>query len=204
MKLVAFAHVSNVLGTVNPVKEMTAAAHKAGALVFVDAAQSVPHLATNVRDLDCDFLAFSGHKMCGPTGIGVLYGRENLLNDMDPYMAGGEMISKVTLEAATWAELPHKFEAGTPNIAGAIGLGAAVDYLAGLGMDKIRKYEQELTEYSVRNAESKSRACGYSAMRRSAAARSRSKWKASIPTTFRSSRTRKASRFAPDICAPSR
>ena len=149
VKLVVFAHISNVLGTVNPVKRMTAAAHQAGALVFVDAAQSVPHLATNVRDLDCDFLAFSGHKMCGPTGIGVLYGRENLLNDMDPYMAGGEMISKVTLETATWAELPHKFEAGTPNIAGAIGLGAAVDYLAELGMDKIQKYEQELTDYSL-------------------------------------------------------
>lgn len=149
VKLVAFTHVSNVLGTVNPAKEMTAAAHEAGAVVLVDAAQSVPHMAVNVVDLDCDFLVFSGHKMCAPTGIGALYGRERILNEMDPYMTGGEMISKVTLEGATWAELPHKFEAGTPNIAGSIGLGTAVDYLAGLGMDNVHKYEHELTEYAV-------------------------------------------------------
>ena len=149
VKLVAFTHVSNVLGTVNPAKEMVAAAHQVGAVALVDAAQSAPHMGISVSDLDCDFLAFSGHKMCGPTGIGVLYGREKLLNDMDPYMAGGEMISKVTLETATWADLPHKFEAGTPNIAGAIGLGTAVDYLSGLGMDKIHAYEQELTKYTV-------------------------------------------------------
>lgn len=149
VKLVAFTHVSNVLGTVNPVKEMTAAAHKVGAIVLVDAAQSVPHMPTNVVDIDCDFLAFSGHKMCGPTGIGILYGRESLLNNMDPYMVGGEMINKVTQKGATWAELPHKFEAGTPNIAGAIGLGTAVDYLSGLGMDKIETYERELTKYTV-------------------------------------------------------
>ena len=149
VKLVAFTHVSNVLGTVNPAKEMTAAAHEAGAVVLVDAAQSVPHMAVNVMDLDCDFLAFSGHKMCAPTGIGALYGRESILNEMDPYMTGGEMISKVTLEGATWAELPHKFEAGTPNIAGSIGLGTAVDYLTGLGMDRILKYEHELTAYAV-------------------------------------------------------
>ncbi len=149
VRLVAFTHVSNVLGTVNPAKEMTAAAHEAGAVVLVDAAQSVPHMAVNVMDLDCDFLAFSGHKMCAPTGIGALYGRESILSEMDPYMTGGEMISKVTLEGATWAELPHKFEAGTPNIAGSIGLGTAVDYLAGLGMDKIRKYEHELTAHAV-------------------------------------------------------
>ena len=149
VKLVAFTHVSNVLGTVNPAKEMTAAAHEAGAVVLVDAAQSVPHMAVNVMDLDCDFLAFSGHKMCAPTGIGALYGRESILNEMDPYMTGGKMISKVTLEGATWAELPHKFEAGTPNIAGSIGLGTAVDYLTGLGMDRILKYEHELTAYAV-------------------------------------------------------
>jgi cysteine desulfurase / selenocysteine lyase len=149
-KLVAFTHVSNVLGTVNPAKQMVAGAHAAGALALVDGAQSVPHRATDVQDIGADFLAFSGHKMCGPTGIGVLYGREELLADMDPFMGGGEMISKVTYETATWAELPQKFEAGTPNIAGAVGLGAAVDYLQALGMDKIEAYEQELTLYAMR------------------------------------------------------
>ncbi|MFH0953914.1 MAG: cysteine desulfurase [Verrucomicrobiota bacterium] len=150
VKLVAFVHVSNVLGTVNPVKKMVSDAHAAGAVVLVDAAQSVPHRAVDVKDLDCDFLAFSGHKLCGPTGIGVLYGRESLLADMDPFMSGGEMISKVTYETATWADLPQKFEAGTPNIAGAIGLGAAVQYLESLGMDKVEAWEQELAQYTIR------------------------------------------------------
>lgn len=149
VKLVAFTHVSNVLGTVNPVKEMTAEAHAVGAVVLVDGAQSVPHQPVNVMDLDCDFLAFSGHKMLGPTGIGVLYGRESLLESMDPFLAGGEMINRVTLEDATWAELPQKFEAGTPHISGAVGLGAAVDYLVELGMDKVHAREVELTEEAV-------------------------------------------------------
>lgn len=149
VKLVAFAQASNVLGTVNPVKRMIADAHAAGAVALVDAAQSVPHRRVNVQDLDADFLAFSGHKMCAPTGVGVLYGRESLLAEMDPFMTGGEMIAKVTYESATWADLPQKFEAGTPNIASAIGLGAAVDYLEALGMDKVAAYERELADHTI-------------------------------------------------------
>lgn len=148
-KLVAFTHVSNVLGTINPAQQMIADARAAGAVVLVDAAQSVPMLPLDVRALDCDFMAFSGHKMLGPTGIGVLYGREKRLEEMDPFMAGGEMINKVTYETSTWADLPHKFEAGTPNIAGAIGLGAAVDYLVQLGVEKVGAYERELAAYTV-------------------------------------------------------
>lgn len=149
VKLVAFTHVSNVLGTVNPAREMISAAHDAGAVVLVDGAQSVPHLPVNVSELECDFLAFSGHKMLGPTGIGVLYGRESLLNSMEPFLSGGEMINKVTLEESTWAELPQKFEAGTPHISGAVGLGAAVDYLVELGMDRVHEWEQELTRLAI-------------------------------------------------------
>lgn len=149
VKLVAFMHMSNVLGTLNPAKEMIAAARAAGAVTLLDGAQSVPHLAVNVVDLDCDFLAFSGHKMLGPTGIGVLYGREKVLEEMDPFMGGGEMINKVTLTESTWADLPQKFEAGTPDISGAVGLGAGVDYLVELGMDKIAAYEHTLTEAAI-------------------------------------------------------
>jgi cysteine desulfurase/selenocysteine lyase len=148
-KLVAVTHMSNVLGTVNPVRDMIRAAQAVGARVLVDGAQSVPHLPVNVQELGCDFLAFSGHKMCGPTGIGVLYGREELLEQMDPFMGGGEMISKVTYERSTWADLPNKFEAGTPDIAGAIGLGVAVDYLSGLGMDVLHAAESQLTCYAL-------------------------------------------------------
>lgn len=145
VKLAAVTQMSNVLGTVNPVRDLAAAAHKAGALCLVDGAQSVAHMPVSVRDLGCDFLAFSGHKMCGPTGIGVLYGRAELLEAMDPFLGGGEMIDRVELETATWAEIPRKFEAGTPNISSAIGLGAAFDYLNRLGRDTLADYERGLT-----------------------------------------------------------
>lgn len=146
--LVAVTHVSNTLGTVNPIAELTKRAHQAGAVVVVDAAQSAPHLATNVQELDVDFLVFSGHKMCGPSGIGVLYGKESLLETMPPFMGGGSMIGQVTLDGFTSAELPAKFEAGTPPIAQAIGLGAAVDYLASIGLDRITAHEHALVEYA--------------------------------------------------------
>lgn len=149
VKLVAVAQMSNVLGTINPAREIIAAAHAVGSLVLLDGAQSVPHMPVDVQELGCDFLAFSGHKMCGPTGIGVLYAREALLEEMDPFLGGGEMINKVTLDHSTWADLPHKFEAGTPDISGAIGLGVAVDYLQSVGMSAIHSYEQQLTAYAV-------------------------------------------------------
>lgn len=148
-KLVAATHMSNVLGTINPVKELGVLAHAVGAAVLVDAAQSVPHMPVDVQDLDVDFLCFSAHKMLGPTGIGVLYGRKSLLEEMPPYMYGGDMILEVSYEDASWNDLPYKFEAGTPNIADAIATGAAVDYLAELGMDNIWKHEQELTAYAL-------------------------------------------------------
>jgi len=147
-RLVAVTHVSNVLGTIVPVHEIVAAARRVGAVVLVDGAQSVPHMPVDVQALGCDFLAFSGHKMGGPTGIGVLYGREELLERMDPFLGGGDMISAVRLESSEWADLPHKFEAGTPPIAEAIGLGAAVDYLGGIGMDQVHAHEQRLTAYA--------------------------------------------------------
>lgn len=150
VKLVAVTQMSNVLGTVNPVREIIADAHRAGALALVDGAQSVPHLPVDVQALDCDFLAFSGHKMCGPTGIGILYGKAEHLEAMDPFQAGGEMINRVTLERSTWADLPHKFEAGTPDIAGAIGLGEAVDYLRAHGMERLHRVEQALTAHAIR------------------------------------------------------
>lgn len=148
-KLVAVTHMSNVLGSVNPVRDMIHAAQAVGARVLVDGAQSVPHMPVNVQELGCDFLAFSGHKLCGPTGIGILYGREDLLEQMDPFMGGGEMISKVFDDRSTWAELPNKFEAGTPDISGAIGLGVAVDYLTGLGMEVLHAVEGQLTCYAL-------------------------------------------------------
>lgn len=149
VKLVTVMHVSNVLGTVNPVAEMAQQAHDAGALILVDGAQSVPHMPVDVQALGADFFVFSGHKMAGPTGIGVLYGRRQLLEEMPPWMGGGDMISTVRLEGSTWNELPYKFEAGTPIIAGAIGLGAAVTYLETLGMDRVYAYEQALTAYAM-------------------------------------------------------
>ena len=148
-RLVAVAHVSNVLGTINPVRDLAERAHARGALLLADGAQSVPHMPVDVSELRCDFLAFSGHKMLGPMGIGVLYGREELLEEMDPFMGGGSMISEVSCESATWNEIPHKFEAGTPNVAGAIGLGVAVDYLQRLGMKSVRRHELELTSHAL-------------------------------------------------------
>jgi cysteine desulfurase/selenocysteine lyase len=148
-KLVAFTHMSNVLGTINPAKEMIAQAHAAGAIVLLDAAQSVPHLPVDVEDLDVDFLAFSGHKMLGPTGIGVLYGKRALLEAIPPFMGGGDMIRTVHLHKSTWNDLPWKFEAGTPAIAEAIGLGAAVDYLSNLGMVTVQQHEREITAYAM-------------------------------------------------------
>ena len=147
-KLVAVVHKSNVLGTVNPVQEIVQRARKVGALVLLDGAQSVPHFKVNVQELDCDFLAFSGHKMLGPTGVGVLYAKPDLLESMEPFQGGGEMISMVSMEEATWNEIPWKYEAGTPNIAQAIGLGAAVDYLNRLGIDHIESYMHQLTDYA--------------------------------------------------------
>ena len=146
-KFVSLAQVSNVLGCINPVKEIAKLAHQVGAYMVVDGAQSAPHMATDVQDLDCDFFTLSGHKMLGPTGIGVLYGKEEILNRMNPIEFGGEMIDFVYEQEATWKELPWKFEAGTPNIAGAIALGAAVDYLSALGMENVHAYEQELVDY---------------------------------------------------------
>ncbi|WP_413536956.1 cysteine desulfurase [Carnobacterium divergens] len=148
-KIVAITHVSNVLGVVNPIAELTEIAHQVGAVMVVDGAQSVPHMAVDVQQLDVDFYAFSGHKMLAPTGIGVLYGKRSLLEKMEPIEFGGEMIDFVYLEDSTWKELPWKFEAGTPNIAGAIGLGAAIDYLTEVGMEDIHHYEQELVAYVV-------------------------------------------------------
>ncbi len=148
-KLVAFTHMSNVLGTINPVQEMIAAAHAVDAITLVDAAQSVPHLTVDVEALNADFLCFSGHKMLGPTGVGVLYGKRELLEAMPPFMGGGDMIRTVSLRQSTWNDLPWKFEAGTPAIAEAIGLGAAVDYLSALGMEQIHQHEQEITAYAM-------------------------------------------------------
>jgi cysteine desulfurase/selenocysteine lyase len=148
-KVLSLAHVSNALGTINPVRQMAREAHKVGATVIVDAAQSVPHMPVDVADLECDFLAASGHKMLAPTGIGMLYGRQDLLDHMEPLMGGGEMIKEVHLQDARWNDLPWKFEAGTPNIEGVIGLGAAVDYLTKLGMQNVREHEKDITRYAI-------------------------------------------------------
>lgn len=146
-KIVAIAHVSNVLGVINPVAELTQLAHENGGIMVIDGAQSTPHMPVDVQALDCDFYAFSGHKMCGPTGIGVLYGKREWLDRMEPVEFGGEMIDFVNLYDSTWKELPWKFEAGTPNIAGGIALGAAIDYLTAIGMQNIHDYEQSLVDY---------------------------------------------------------
>ena len=148
-KLVAISHMSNVLGTVLPVREITAKAHAVGAKVLLDGCQAVTHQSVDVRALDCDFYVFSGHKLYGPSGIGVLYGKEALLDAMPPYQGGGEMISRVTFEKSTWAPLPHKFEAGTPAIAQAIAFGAAIDYVSALGMDRIAEHERDVLTYAT-------------------------------------------------------
>ena len=148
-KIVAISHVSNALGTVNPVKRVAAAAHEVGALVLVDGAQGAVHMKVDVKDLGADYYAFSGHKMCGPTGIGALWARRDLLDSMEPYQGGGEMIHFVGRDESSWATVPHKFEAGTPNIAGAIGMGAAIDFLSEVGMDAIAEHEQKLLGYAL-------------------------------------------------------
>ena len=148
-RLVAVTHVSNALGTVNPVKEIAEAAHAVGATVLVDGAQAAPHLPVDVEEIDCDFYAFSGHKMCGPTGIGVLWGRRELLEEMAPYQGGGEMIEIVELERSTYKPAPHKFEAGTPNIADAVGLGTAMDFLDEIGRERIVEHEHDLIAYAL-------------------------------------------------------
>ena len=148
-RLVCCCHVSNVLGTVNPVREMARMAHDAGAYFLVDGAQSVPHFPVDVRELDCDFLAFSAHKLYGPTGVGVLYGKEEVLEQMPPYQGGGEMIARVTFEKTTFERLPFKFEAGTPDYVGTHGLAAAIDYVAGIGLDRIAAYEDQLTRHAM-------------------------------------------------------
>ncbi len=144
-KLVAVTHVSNVLGITNPVKEIARRAHKAGAVIVVDGAQSVPHIKVDMQDMEADFFTFSGHKLCGPMGIGVLFGKQQLLEEMPPFIRGGEMIESVTREEAVWADVPHKFEAGTVNAAGAVGLGAAVDYISSIGLERIARHDNELT-----------------------------------------------------------
>ncbi len=152
-KLLAIAQVSNVLGTIHPIRELADMVHRQGGVIVVDGAQSVPHMKVDVQELDVDFLAFSGHKMMGPTGIGVLYGRESLLEEMEPLEYGGEMIDHVDLYESTWKELPWKFEGGTPIIAGAVGLAAAIDYLESVGMDTIHRHDQELAAYAQRRLE---------------------------------------------------
>ncbi|UCF21673.1 MAG: cysteine desulfurase [Gemmatimonadota bacterium] len=153
-RLVAVTHVSNGLGTINPVGEIVTAARRVGARVLVDGAQAAPHLPLDVKALDCDFYAFSGHKMCGPTGIGVLWARRELLEEMDPYQGGGEMIELVELDRSTYKAPPHKYEAGTPNIADAVGLAAAIDYLTDIGLDRIGAHEHELVAYALERAAS--------------------------------------------------
>ncbi|WP_029271508.1 aminotransferase class V-fold PLP-dependent enzyme [Flavobacterium sp. KJJ] len=149
-KVVTVNHISNALGIINPIKYIIDKAHTVGAAVLIDGAQAVPHLKPDVQDLDCDFYAFSGHKMCGPTGTGILYGKEEWLNKLPPYQGGGEMIKEVTFEKTTYADLPHKFEAGTPNIAGGIVLGTAIDYLNNIGFENIQQYENELLEHATK------------------------------------------------------
>ncbi len=149
-KIVTVNHISNALGTINPIKYMIDKAHEFGAAVFIDGAQAVPHLKPNVQELDCEFYAFSGHKMCGPTGTGILYGKEAWLNKLPPYQGGGEMIKEVTFEKTTYADLPHKFEAGTPNIAGGIVLGTAVDYMNEIGFENIQEQELALLDYATK------------------------------------------------------
>ena len=148
-KLLSIVHTSNSLGTINPVKKLVSIAKTVGAAVLIDGAQSTPHMPIDVQDIDCDFFALSGHKMLGPTGIGAIYVKKNILENMDPYMTGGEMVLEVSLDEARWNDLPMKFEAGTPNIADAIALGKAVEYLENIGMDNVRQHEMEITEYAI-------------------------------------------------------
>jgi cysteine desulfurase/selenocysteine lyase len=152
--MVSLVHISNALGTINPVREVIQSAHRRGIPVLLDGAQAAPHCRIDVRELDCDFYAFSSHKLYGPTGVGILYGRASLLDSMPPYQGGGDMISSVTFEKTTYNELPYKFEAGTPNIAGGIGFGAAIDYLSKLDLDAVHHYEAELLAYATATLQS--------------------------------------------------
>ena len=153
-KMVAVVHVSNSLGTINPIKEMVDAAHAQGVPVLVDGAQAIPHMRVDVQELNADFYVFSGHKLFGPTGIGILYGKEEILNAMPPYQGGGEMIDRVTFEKTTYNHLPHKFEAGTPDISGSVGLGAAIEYLEGIDPTAIKEHEQDLLDYATKELKS--------------------------------------------------
>ena len=203
-RIVAVTHVSNALGTINPVKRIIEMAHRRGIPVLVDGAQAVPHMKVNVRELDCDFYALSGHKMFGPTGIGILYGKRELLEAMPPYQGGGDMIASVTFEKTTYNALPYKFEAGTPNIADAIGLGETVRYLNRVGMDRIAAYEHELLAYATKvvAGDSGRAADRHGANRRPACCRSC--WRASTPTTSAPFSIAKAWRFVPATIARSR
>jgi len=149
-KIVSLTQMSNVLGTINPIKELSQLAHNVNAIMIVDGAQGASHIPVNVQELECDFYAFSGHKMLGPTGIGVLWGKTELLNEIEPFMGGGEMINVVTMEESTWNDIPYKFEAGTPNFAQAVGLGAAIDYLENIGMSNVETHENSLTDYALK------------------------------------------------------
>ena len=148
-KIVSLTHMSNILGTINPIKKIAKLVQNVGAIFIVDGAQGASHIPVNVHELGCDYYAFSGHKMLGPTGVGVLWGKTDLLNEMEPFMGGGEMINTVTMEKSTWNDIPYKFEAGTPNFAQAVGLGAAIDYLEGIGMDAVESHEKQLTQYAL-------------------------------------------------------
>ena len=170
-KIVAFPHVSNSLGTINPATEIVRMAHEAGAIAVLDAAQSVPHMPVDVQEIDADFVAFSGHKMLAPMGSGALYGKLDLLQAMPPFLAGGGMIRKVTLGGTTWADVPARFEAGTPAVGDAIGLGVAVEYLQGLGMEQVRSHERSLTGLALSRLGESSRRCGCSALQESGLSR---------------------------------
>ena len=201
-KLVAFTHVSNTLGTINPVEELTRMAHDAGALVLIDGAQAVPHVPVDVEAIGADFYAFSGHKMLAPTGSGVLWARRELLESMPPFLAGGEMIREVHLRRSEWNEIPWKFEAGTPDVAAAIGLGAAADYLRGLGMDSVREHERELVHTRSRRCHGKCPGSSCTARPPTSAAGScRSTCRGSIPMTLRRCSTGSASPSVPDTTA---
>ena len=201
-KLVAFTHVSNTLGTINPVEELTRMAHDAGALVLIDGAQAVPHVPVDVEAIGADFYAFSGHKMLGPTGSGALWARRELLESMPPFLAGGEMIREVHLRRSEWNDIPWKFEAGTPDVAAAIGLGAAADYLRGLGMESVREHERELVHYALDTLTREvPRSSCTARPPTSAAASSRSTCRGSIPTTWPRCWTGSASRCVPATTA---
>ena len=201
-----FVHISNILGTLNPVQLIAERAHAVGALVVLDASQSVPHQPVDVQALGVDLVAFTGHKMCGPTGIGVLWGRREVLDELPPFLGGGEMIETVTMPISTYAALPHKYEAGTPPIAEAVGLGAAVDYLTGIGMDAVAAHEQRDHGVRARRAERRSAGCECSARprRSTVAARSRSPSAMCTRTTLRRFSTATASPYAPGITVAGR